>query len=116
MAFNDSELRDVDRALTAFPERKRPPPAVREELDLAYRVEGQSVSIFEVRPAWRRQPGEKIELPVAKATYVRAHRHWRVYWQRADLKWHRYEPAATLNDIDAFLSLVEEDEYACFFG
>jgi hypothetical protein len=45
-----------------------------------------------------------------------AHQHWRVYWQRADLKWHRYDPAGEVNSIDDFFPIVEHDEYACFFG
>jgi hypothetical protein len=116
MAFSESESQEVVRSLTSFMERKRPPASVRHELDLMYRIERQSVLLFEVRPAWRGPPGAKIELPIAKATYVRAHDHWRVFWQRADLKWHRYEPAAEVISIDEFLGLVEEDEYACFFG
>lgn len=26
--------------------------------------------------------------PAAKATYVRKTDRWKIYWQRADLKWH----------------------------
>ncbi|MGH8716972.1 MAG: DUF3024 domain-containing protein [Burkholderiales bacterium] len=32
--------------------------------------------------------------PVAKATYVKAQDVWKVFWQRADLKWHRYDPCS----------------------
>jgi len=115
-AFQDAEHMAVTQALTAFLERRRPPPSVRHEVDLAYRIEGQSAEIFEVRPAWRGEAGEVIELRIAKATYVRAHDHWRVYWQRADLKWHRYDPAPVVPTIEDFLELVERDEYAAFFG
>jgi hypothetical protein len=116
VALDDSEFQEVERAMATFMGRKRPPPSIRHELDLAYRIEGQSVLLFEVRQAWRGPPGEKIELPIAKATYVRSHQHWRVYWQRADLKWHRYDPAREVNSIDDFLLIVEHDEYSCFFG
>lgn len=53
---------------------------------------------------------------VAKATYVRSRDHWRVYWQRADLRWHRYDPAPEVATVQGFLDLVDEDAYACFFG
>ena len=54
-------------------QRRRPPPHVRQKLDLGFRVTGQSVEIFEIRPAWRGSADEKHESAVAKATYVRTH-------------------------------------------
>lgn len=116
MAFDEKEIQRTVRAVNAFLDRKRPPPEIRDELDLAYRIDGQSVELFEVRPAWRGAPGETIEIPIAKTTYVRRHDHWRVYWQRADLRWHRYDPDPEVTTIEAFLDLVERDAYACFFG
>lgn len=57
-----------------------------------------------------------MEHAVAKATYVKSRKLWRVYWQRADLKWHRYDPTPQVARIEQFLALVSEDKYACFFG
>ena len=34
----------------------------------------------------------KIEEPVAKATYISKTNRWKIYWMRADLKWHAYPP------------------------
>lgn len=116
MALTESEVQDVSRTLTAYLGRMRPPPSIRDKVDLAYRIEDQSVVLFEVRPLWRGPPGEKIELPFAKATYVRSRQHWRVFWQRADLKWHGYEPDPHVNSVDEFLAVVERDEYHCFHG
>jgi len=116
MALTPLEHRTVTRALDAYLERARPPVAIRPELDLGYRIDGQSVQIFEIRPRWRGAPGEMQELSVAKATYVRRHDHWRIFWRRRDLRWHRYPPAETAPTIDRVLEIVEEDAYACFFG
>jgi hypothetical protein len=76
---------------------------------------GQSVEIFEISPRWD-SPDEMMEHSVAKATFVKTQAVWRVYWQRADLKWHRYDPAPEVDSLNAFVKLVEEDEYACFWG
>ena len=114
--FTETELESVKHVLNGFLERKRPREEIRDEVDLSYRIDGQSVTIMEVRQAWRGPPGEKIELPIAKATYVRTHDHWRVYWQRADLKWHRYDPSDTVKDIQQFVDVVERDEFNAFFG
>ena len=71
--------------------------------------------IFEVRPRWR-QPGEKTEHGIAKATYVKSRELWTVYWLRQDLRWHRYEPDSEVGSLDEFLEVVDRDEYAAFFG
>ena len=96
-------------------QRKRPPANIRDKVDLSFRIEGQSVEIFEIRPVWNR-PEEKIEAPIAKATHIKSRNLWKIYWQRADLKWHRYEPDPEVDSIDDFLDIVERDKYACFFG
>lgn len=115
MAFNDIERKRIEKMVDAFIEMRRPPPHIRPELDLGYRLRDQSVEIFEIRPAWR-SPGETMEQPVAKATFVRTRQAWKVYWMRADLKWHGYPPAPEVSLLEKFLALVEKDEYSCFFG
>lgn len=116
MAFSELETKRLEKAVGAFVEKRRPAAHLRHQLDLAYRIKGQSVEIFEVRPGWRGAPGETMEQPVAKATYVRTTNLWKVFWMRADLKWHAYSPAPQVGTIDRFLTLVAEDKHACFFG
>lgn len=115
MALSEIERKRIEGALEGFLEGRRPPPEIRPKLDLGYRISGQSVEIFEVRPRWD-QPSEKMETPVAKATYVRTRDLWKVFWMRADLKWHGYDPVPTVGSIEKFLQLVEADPHACFFG
>lgn len=58
----------------------------------------------------------QMESPVAKASYVKTQGIWKIFWQRADLKWHRYEPTPAVETLEEFLAVVEKDEYACFWG
>ena len=116
MALSELETARVRKAVRVFLERRRPPPHLRPEFDLAFRVSGQSVEIFEVRRAHGGSPGEKIEFPVAKATYVRSARRWRVFWLRQDMKWHSYQPVPVVDTIDEVITLVHEDRNECFFG
>jgi hypothetical protein len=97
-------------------QRRRPPPHIRPKLDLGFRISGQSVEIFEIRPRLQGPPDQKHELPVAKATYVRTRGLWRVFWQRRDLKWHVYEPRPEVKSVAEFAALVSEDAHSCFFG
>jgi len=115
MALSEFELKKCEKVVGEFVEKRRPPPHIRKELDLGFRIKGQSVEIFEIRPLWN-DPEKKIEEAVAKTTYVKTSKEWNVYWQRADLKWHRYEPNPSVKSLEEFLDLVGKDEYACFFG
>jgi hypothetical protein len=40
----------------------------------------------------------------------------RVFWPRANLKWHRYQPSPEVASVEEFLDIVQDDEYGCFFG
>ena len=115
MAFSEFELKKCEEAINGFLERKRPPPHIRKQLDLSYRIKGKSVEIFADRPRWD-NPNEIMESLVAKATYVKTQGVWKIYWQRADLKWHGYEPHPEAKDLEKFLKVMESDEHACFFG
>ncbi len=115
MALTEFQVKLIEQAVAGFMDRRRPPVHIRSEVDFGHRITGQSLELFEIRPQWD-VPSEKIEGAIAKATYVKRTNTWKVYWQRADLKWHRYEPAPEVNSLEDFLDLVEEDEYACFFG
>lgn len=88
MAFDELEQDREEREVVAFVERKRPPPDVRPQLDIGFRIRRQSVEIFVIRPEWR-QPEQKRESPVAKATYVRRQDFWRICWMRSDFIAHR---------------------------
>jgi len=115
MALSELELKRCERDITRFMEQRRPPVHIRSELDLGYRIEGESVQIFEIRPD-SRDNSVKRETPVAKATYIRSTNRWRIFWMRPDLKWHRYEPNYEVRSLGEFLSVVADDEYGCFFG
>lgn len=115
MALNDIERKKIEKAVGAFIEKRRPPPPIRPKLDFGFRISGQSVEIFEIRPQWD-NPAIKRESPCAKTTFVRTQNIWKIYWMRADLKWHGYEPDARLASIEDALAVIWQDEYGCFFG
>ncbi len=115
MALSASEAKRCEKVVAQFVERTRPPASLRAEVDLSFRITGQSVELFEVRRHWQ-DPGKTMEVPIAKATFDRSSRTWKVFWRRADLRWHSYQPVPRVPTIEAFLVLVEQDEHACFYG
>ncbi|EAT16848.1 DUF3024 domain-containing protein [Desulfuromonas acetoxidans] len=115
MAISEFEIKRYKKIVNHYIESHRPEPHIRNQVDLSFRIENQSVIIFEIREVWN-QPGKKMESPIAKATYVKKTNSWKLYWQRADLKWHRYEPTPEVKTIEVFLAVLEKDEYGCFWG
>ena len=115
MTVSEFERKRIEKTMDAYLERTRPPVHIRDELDIAYRIENQSVELFEIRPAFQK-PDQKIEHAIAKATYVKRAKEWRLYWMRADLKWHRYEPVPEVSSLEQFLKIIEEDAHGCFYG
>lgn len=113
MAFNDLEYHAVKKEVAAFVESIRPPMHVRNELDIIFTIDDQSIEIGEQRPVWRGDSGEVSILKSAKITYVRTRKSWNLYWMRANDKWELYQTAHTLRDA---LEMVRVDAYGCFFG
>lgn len=115
MAISEFETKRCEKLVSAFVAKRRPPPRLRDQVDLGFRITGQSIEIFEVRPRFDDR-SKKIENGIAKASYNKTKKNWRVFWQRADLKWHLYDPAPVVRSFENFLALVDEDTHGCFFG
>jgi hypothetical protein len=43
MAFNDFDMKRIEKAMDAFLAKRRPPAHIRTDLDIGYRISGQSV-------------------------------------------------------------------------
>jgi hypothetical protein len=115
MPFDHLKTLDVIEIMEAFLDRRRPPEHIRPKLDITYEIEGQNVTIFEVRPQWN-NPSVIRQHPVAKATFVKSANSWKVYWMRGNLKWQIYEPKPTVKTLHEWTKLVEEDVHGCFWG
>jgi hypothetical protein len=115
MTLSEFDTKRCEKLVAQFIERRRPLPHIRAEVDLSFRINRQSVEIFEVRPNWRDET-KLQEHSIAKATYNNSKRNWKVFWQRADLKWHSYMPNPEVASIEDFLAVVQKDEHGCFFG
>ena len=115
MAFPKAEIERLDGILTAYLERTRPPASVETKIGYGFSISGQSVQLNVIRPRWK-HPEQKMVSSFAKATYVTTRNLWKVYWMRADLKWHRYPAAPSVSTLEDFLAVVSEDVYGCFRG
>lgn len=115
MALNDIERKKAEDIISLFVESIRPDESIRNKLDISYRIDGQSITIVELRP---KHKDESVieEFPVAKTTYVRSTKTWKIFWMRADLNWHSYPPYPLATKLEEFVKVVKEDEHCCFWG
>jgi len=115
VAFSEFEQKRYEKLLKEFCTMRGPGPSIRSKLRWDFRITGQSIELLETRPRWN-NPSEYSSLGFAKATYVKNSREWKVYWMRADLKWHGYWQCPSVGTIEEFLELVDQDEEAAFKG
>ena len=116
MAFTELEIAQHQKALEdTFWSRRRPPLHVREQMREGQRFTDQAIELFFVRPAFNR-PGTEVEDAIAKVQFVRTQGVWRIFWQRADGKWHGYPPCAKAKSLAEALRVIHEDAHRCFFG
>lgn len=115
MAIDIFETVQIIEVLENFIDKIRPPEEIRHQVDISYKIEAQSVIIFEIRPLWG-NPEKLLECNIAKATFVKSSKLWKIYWQRSDLKWHSYSPQPTVKTLEDFVNIVGEDSLNCFWG
>lgn len=116
MAFTDNEIAEYMKVLEdSFWSQRRPPLHLRDQIREGQRFTDYSIELFVVRPAFRR-PGEQIEQSIAKIQHLRRLRVWRLFWKRADGKWHRYQPCPEADSLAHALEVIDDDAHACFFG
>lgn len=114
MAFSELELKRIEKLVGGLC-RRRTRPELADQLRLDYEIDGQNVLLFEERPDWR-DATKRMRTPVAKLRFVRTTGLWTLYWLRADLRWHRYDPAPPTADLATLIEVIDRDQNCAFFG
>jgi hypothetical protein len=116
MPFNESEIAEHTALIEElFWSRRRPPLHLRDKIREGQRLEGFNIELFFARPSFF-NPGQVIEEDIARIQWVRARRVWKLYWKRADLKWHSYRPHPVTATLAEALRVIDDDASGCFFG
>jgi hypothetical protein len=115
MALTFENIIEIIEIMEGYLINSRPPEEIRNKVDINYKIEGQSIVVFEVRPIWK-NPSEKVEINVAKTTFFKRENKWKIYWFKSDMKWHIYKPNEKVNNLEEFLKIIEEDKHCCFWG
>lgn len=122
MSFSADQIAEYGALIEKlFWSRRRPPLQLREKLREGQRIEGSMIDLFFMRPRYD-LPTEWLEDPIARLRHFPRLGVWRIYWMRADMKWHAYktEPERRhqpeIFALEQCLQIVDEDRYHCFFG
>ena len=115
MAFSIEQLGEIDKVIGQWCVA-RVSPELKSQIDHDYEIDGQAVTLFEVRPMWRGAPGELTRNPFVRFRQAKTTGIWKIYWRRQTGKWELYAPAPTAKNLTVALAIVEADQHGCFFG
>jgi hypothetical protein len=69
MALNPTQIREVLAAVGAFIEKRRPPENIRPQLDYRADIDGSTVTLVAVRPAYK-DPQRMLDEPIARVRWI----------------------------------------------
>ena len=115
MALTEFETALAEVITSEYVAGRRPPEQIRHEVDLAFKIHGQSVVLYEIRPH-PIDSKQRLHLDFAKTTYTRTTKIWKIYWLRANGNWEGYRPCPEVGSLEEFLQIVEDDRHGCFRG
>lgn len=94
---------------------QRVPLHVRHQVRLNFKFRGNSVTLFEVRPAFG-APDVWVDIKVAQFRFDPAHSVWTLYCADRNSKWHEYYEIEPSPNFDDLLEEVEDDPTGIFWG
>lgn len=112
---NPSVCSIIELQIQTEVEKLRPEEEIRGELDYGYSFTDNTLEVYSIRPRWNHK-NEKFHSPIIKCRYVKSSHIWKIYWMRASGKWVSYEPHPIAKDVQEIFSVLNDDEYGCFFG
>jgi hypothetical protein len=115
MADNHETINLLEIQIRKFVDSMRPPEEMREQLDVGFTFENNTLELFEVRPRSNKRD-EMMYFPFATAKLIKSRGIWRLFWKRASGKWESYEPVPEVKDLAGLFEVIKKDQYGCFFG
>jgi hypothetical protein len=110
-----TDLRISDSIISENIEKMRPAEHIRNQLDIGYTFENNTLQIFEIRPQWN-DPSKIQHSPFVKAKFIKSKQIWKIYWLRGNLKWYSYAPHPTTDSLADLFEIINKDDHGCFKG
>ena len=112
MPISEVEQHMAERVLSAYCAGKTD-PAIRDKVEIVYRLEGNCAYISERRPNWRDKSVYR-DHDVAKFRFMVKDRRWTLFWRDGDLAWHQYADVRPARDLAELLPIVDSEPI--FYG
>lgn len=111
MAFNDIEVANIKRCMDFFMEKRRPHKFIRDEVDLIYEMQDQSVIIKEVRNIM----GRIVESHIAMISFIPSQNGWKLFRLNG---WGEWEDThdGFIATFSIAIKIVDDDSVGYFFG
>jgi hypothetical protein len=114
LALSELTKKQVDKSLTSYCS-ERLPVYLHDKLRLGFRFRGDSVTLYEERPALAK-PGVWAEIVVAQFRFSHQSKEWTLYWADRHSKWHSYDAVKPSRNFETLLKEVHEDPTGIFWG
>jgi hypothetical protein len=114
VALSVLTTRLVQQKLSAFCE-KRVPHHVRDEVRLAFVINGNNATLNEERVG-ETSTGAWTSQPISQFRFDPDSTCWTLYFADRNSKWHRYEPAKPNRDVEQLIGVVDADLSGVFWG
>jgi hypothetical protein len=114
MAIPDTVRIVIESILVSYIEQKIP-PHVRDKVRLSYRFRGNTITLFENRPAFR-TPDRWTDSAIAQFRYDPGGNRWTLYCADRNSRWHKYDDLEPNEEFDVLLQEVDEDPTGIFWG
>jgi len=114
MAIPDTVRLIIESTLISYIEQKIP-PHIRNNVRLSYRFRGNTITLFEHRPAFR-TPSEWTDIAIAKFRYDPRGNNWTLYCADRNSRWHKYYDLEPTEEFDLLLQEVDKDPTGIFWG
>jgi len=88
---------------------------LRNHIRMGYRIRGDTVTIFEERPAFD-DPSEWIEFVVAQMRFKSSSGRWRLFCADRNSRWHPYDGISDTPEISDLLDEIDRDPTGIFWG
>ena len=95
--------------------KDRIPLEYQNEIKMSYRIRGQSMTLYESRPAMF-DKGEWHDMAIAQFRYSDEDGKWTLYCADRNGKWHFYMECEASSNFQDLIDEVEKDPTCIFFG
>lgn len=104
----------IEKKVGEYCKNKVPAHALH-QVNVSYKIRGNSVTIFENRVPWRPEWTEWTSMPIAQIRYDVKTGKWALYCADRNDRWHEYIDMM-LQNIDKILAEIDKDPTGIFWG